>query len=900
MHIRRLTVAHWRGLNFELSELSPGLNLVFGPNEAGKSRLVEALRFALFESSSGRSAHKKALATWGAGAGKPRVAVEFELAGTLWKLEKEFLGTGHSTVLRSDAVSLDGADAEARLAELMGVGPGGRLETKPEDRGIWSLLWVDQGGSRDAPQHNESSQTRIHDRLSQEIGEVAAGPLGQRVLAAAEEQKNRFFTANRDAYKTTLTEPREAVADLRRRLEEAVARRDQVAADADELDRQRSAEQDLIRRLHTAEQRRETTRATQQAADDLGRRLELCDEQVRTAESECERCRNALASVRSVAAQTEHLSRQLLEAEADARTAESNRQSAQAAADDARRHAADADACHAEQQRLLQTLRGRREREALRAQSRQLCRQLEEAAEVGRQAAALQEELGRLPRVSAEDVAGLRQARDTRDTARARLEGASASVELEARRDLKVSGRDLPAGAVRRELVEDEQRLEIEGIVAITVRPGGGDLARLRDAANDAARELDRLLASLAVADVADAARVAERRRELQVELDRCRADLQRHLPQGRESAEAALRELDGRLNGAAVPARRQGEPAGEGADEPADEPFCERALAQAEQRQQELALRREELRAVRDVAADRLGAAREDAADRHARLESLRRQQGELNARRAELADSAALAARLAEMERLWKERLAVRDDLEEKFEALGGEDIELDLEQAELACRHLARELETVRLRCAALQASVAAAGDDGRHERVQEIEAELLAAETTLARLERQAAAARRLYQVLKEEYDGARERLAEPVIRRIRPYLQALFPGTEVWLDEELGLKGLRADDADQSFEALSGGAREQLSLLVRIGLAEVAGADEPWPLVLDDVLVNTDAERIQRVQRVLFQASRNMQILLFTCHGPMFDGLGADRRIELPQGRPGRPQSHGQP
>jgi uncharacterized protein YhaN len=92
--------------------------------------------------------------------------------------------------------------------------------------------------------------------------------------------------------------------------------------------------------------------------------------------------------------------------------------------------------------------------------------------------------------------------------------------------------------------------------------------------------------------------------------------------------------------------------------------------------------------------------------------------------------------------------------------------------------------------------------------------------------------------------------------------------------------------LRGEQFDESFEMLSGGAQEQLALLVRLGLAEVLSADEPWPLVLDDVLVNTDPERIARVQKALYAASQRLQILLFTCHGPLFDGLGAHRCIEL--------------
>lgn len=96
------------------------------------------------------------------------------------------------------------------------------------------------------------------------------------------------------------------------------------------------------------------------------------------------------------------------------------------------------------------------------------------------------------------------------------------------------------------------------------------------------------------------------------------------------------------------------------------------------------------------------------------------------------------------------------------------------------------------------------------------------------------------------------------------------LADLFPGSEVWLGEDLDLAGLRGSDVEEPFGDLSGGAREQLSLLVRIGLAEVLGTEQSWPLVLDDALVNTDPERIRRVQRLLCQASRRMQILLLTC------------------------------
>lgn len=185
MWIRRLAVEHWRGLDFTLAGLKPGLNLIAGPNEAGKSRLVQALRFALFESTKGKSEHKRALASWGVAPERPTVAVDFTLDGVDWQLVKVFLvGTGCNTQLRSATHALEGEAAETRLAELLGVARGGTTELKPEERGLWALLWVDQGGSREQPWPNDASRTRILDQLSREIGEVAAGAFGRRRCSA--------------------------------------------------------------------------------------------------------------------------------------------------------------------------------------------------------------------------------------------------------------------------------------------------------------------------------------------------------------------------------------------------------------------------------------------------------------------------------------------------------------------------------------------------------------------------------------------------------------------------------------------------------------------------------------------------------------------------------------------
>ncbi|WP_169577689.1 hypothetical protein [Sinimarinibacterium sp. CAU 1509] len=51
-------------------------------------------------------------------------------------------------------------------------------------------------------------------------------------------------------------------------------------------------------------------------------------------------------------------------------------------------------------------------------------------------------------------------------------------------------------------------------------------------------------------------------------------------------------------------------------------------------------------------------------------------------------------------------------------------------------------------------------------------------------------------------------------------------------------------------------------------------------------------MNTDVERIARIQKALYRAAQGgLQVLLFSCHDVLFDALGADRVITLaPQRR----------
>lgn len=163
--------------------------------------------------------------------------------------------------------------------------------------------------------------------------------------------------------------------------------------------------------------------------------------------------------------------------------------------------------------------------------------------------------------------------------------------------------------------------------------------------------------------------------------------------------------------------------------------------------------------------------------------------------------------------------------------------------------------------------------------------------------MASVERQIADALRRWQVLatlcrmleniRESYE--RERQPE-TLKEASGYLDRLTRGrySRVWTP--FGEKTLRVDDAEGNslpVESLSRGTREQLFLSLRLALsASYARRGAALPMVLDDVLVNFDADRALAAAEVLRDfAATGHQLLVCTCHEHI-EKIFADLEVPL--------------
>jgi uncharacterized protein YhaN len=160
---------------------------------------------------------------------------------------------------------------------------------------------------------------------------------------------------------------------------------------------------------------------------------------------------------------------------------------------------------------------------------------------------------------------------------------------------------------------------------------------------------------------------------------------------------------------------------------------------------------------------------------------------------------------------------------------------------------------------------------------------------AGKTTLLRAIRQAHAARRLYETLRQCRDEARSRYLAPLQEQISRLLPVLFPEAKVDFDEQFQLTQLNRPSAGvDTFEDLSGGCQEQLGILVRLAMGLVLAGDDGLTVMLDDALVATDDERYERMGAVLDLCAQRLQVILATCHWSRYRRLGipGDQVIDL--------------
>ena len=884
---------------------SPRLTLIGGPNESGKSTLVEALHRALFLKASATGAPVEALQSR-LHLGQPIVQIGFEAKGDNWTLRKRFSGTTGQVTLQAESSgkSLTGPTAEEVLAELLGVGEiVGSKQAGTVLPSRWAHLWVRQGFSGDdllatSTSHYDFDQLRL--QLERSGGAaVQQSVLDQQVEKRIKEALDENFTTRGTKRNSPLYAREEALKRAQSRMELALARltdyedaSEQLTNLCEELEQLQAQELPALL---------ESQKLLQEGAKAVGR----LDSAIELAAKVLEPIRLRHDATQQTLQQLDDLQAEIQERQNSLNTLEANAAGAQG-------REAELKAAELQHKQSLATLTQQRQCLEQRQQllrclvernstAESLTRQNAELEKVKQEASkrqSLEQQLSGLPAISKPSLLELRRLEQQLRDALTRQEAMAAGVKLlKADQPVRLDGRPLQVG--------DEQRLsavfqlQVGDGVVVEIAPGGGEaLGDLEQAVQDAREQLEARLAALKVVSVAAAEDLLEQRTGLEQQLaalGTAPAD-PGQLEQQNAALQQRIAELDAELEELTKvrQAMEQEQPlpetlSGLQALQQQVGATSKHTLAAVAAGDKELEAARSALQAFqtqRISEASQIKVVRSELADRRERLEPLINQHG----------DRDALAAKLTGLSEERQQAEAELSRLNVERAALTSQDAEQEQQRLQEQIDALTRRQEELLDQRGAAKQRCDSISSQDPFAAVEQARLQLETAEAEHQQLLRVTDAHRKLRDLFQEAQADLSSRYSEPLARAIGDYLRPLVPDGQVArlsYDQSKGFQGLQLRRGQEyyGFEALSGGMREQLAAALRLSMADVLkeAHDGCLPLVFDDAFTNSDPERVDLVKRMLGSAvDRGLQVILLTCD-PAAYGSFADQVVELGSG-----------
>jgi hypothetical protein len=873
MKILRLKLEKWRGVESRDLDFAEGVTLIEGPNEIGKSTIVEAIQNLFYVMASSLKASVKAIQPVGQDVGSS-VEIEVEVGDFHFVYAKTYNKDKRTElhVSKPRAEQLTGREAHERVEQIL---------KSSVDMELWNALLVEQGNEIVGVRLSRSDglARALDAATGSESPEQDDSDLFTRVQAEYEQ----YFTKTGKPKKTDLPN---RVAEAGTALEAATTALLEVESDSDNhgtcLAQIRRFEEELP---ELAKQEREHQGKCKKIGEIRA--------QVKSKQGDFKAAQALLKAAEDDLARRASLVKSVGEGE---RTLNDAREKLSPCAERLATLKASADAAHTKLDVAKATLRQARLATELAAADDQ---HFERAARVALAKTNLHQlELysGSLATVRQAlqgvkmDASGLEALREDESglrVAQARLDTAMSSVEIAAEDDLNLILNDDPlalsAGAIERRDFASDLRVAIPGVVNIRVKPSRS-ATELETEADELRAVFVRRLAEYGVKDLVDAFAVETKRASDEREAMSWSDKIEQLLGSGTAedlSADVVRLDLlckDYLEQRASEPALPDNLAAALAANSAARESSAE---CQREVDIQQMAF--DELREKHTAAS-----AEQRGSEKEAGIweEVVEQRREELSVRRADEADetvqgrvdggSAIFLTLQNELEGMHAQlNLACPDVAEELFR------------KAQVARQGVEKRHAEQQTRRAVLEDRLTMAQAGGRFEAREAASNKLVALEAVSRATLGRAAAAKHLWEVLSRHRDATRKAHGRPLKEGVEKLGRIVFgPDFAIEIDDDLSLISRTQDGKTIPFHDLSVGAKEQLGILMRLAAAQIVSSQGGVPLIIDDALGFADPSRLESMGAAIARAGEDCQIILLTCTPGRFKSVACDKVVTL--------------
>ena len=299
MKLHWVALENWRQHTKTMIDFDENPTVIYGPNETGKSTVLEALSRGLFDKSSSHAEvikHIKPLTAFGNVTSTVRI--EFTLNKIRYRVEKNFNlrnGTSLYKIVGEEPILLDQDDsADGQLIQFLEADLPSTRGSKPSQWGAFHWLWAPQE-NRELPTDKEGDPTVALHLETKDSGGVLVTPKFQAVQNSTQTSYAQYFTrTGKSSTHSPISNIEEEIQTIRQKsvdLRNKIEKVDDEKQQLEELQRQLPKLEEKI-----IETKEELKKASSEAIDfsSIESELKVSEASVKEAKRNVEDPKNAL------------------------------------------------------------------------------------------------------------------------------------------------------------------------------------------------------------------------------------------------------------------------------------------------------------------------------------------------------------------------------------------------------------------------------------------------------------------------------------------------------------------------------------------------------------------------------------------------------------------------------
>jgi DNA repair exonuclease SbcCD ATPase subunit len=877
MKLLRLKVTNYRGITMREIKFSPvGITRIEGPNECGKSSLREAINTILDYPDNSKKQGIEAIQPVHQDVG-PEIELELETGKYLFTYFKRFLKKPETRLIiaKPNPENLTGRQAHDRANEIL-------KETLDVD--LWKALSIMQGEAIGQP--DLKNKQALSAALDKAAGVHPAAPQELSLFKKVSQEYELYYTAGRGTerkelqnLRNALTEKESEVRSIEQAIRELETDIDRVPVLQRELVQLKKQEEELSQQLLDLTAKLEQISALENTQSAAALKLESAQKTLQAARRTKEIRQEMINTAENAASAHRELQESSSMALPALSQAEEARNKAKAAAEESETKRKEAESLAALKRLDFDYYRDKLDLDQLLERKQRIDQARKDAAQA--------EMVLANNKVDSRVLDRIKKAELDYNSACAQMEIGSPSVLLRSisKCRLSIDGTDtvLDTNEVRKISVSDKTTVSIPGTLDIEVTAGSSieGLARKVDGARNV---LDAACAAATVAGPDEARKAYDERQEALRDIEnKVRVEKENLRDITYESLEQRLHGLQQSVPNYFI--RRVQAPAICPDFDTAKKEW-EKAEANLQVTSGELEKKRKALESARSFF-DGVNIKHKEAGAKLEQLEKdLKQTQENLDKARKKESDET-LEGNLTSAERAVLSEETACCSAADSLKAYNPEQVKALEDSTKGSLKTIRNSHDSKDKVLTEVQTRLKIMGEEGLHEKLNAAKNQLEHLEFKNRATDLRAKAARCLFDIMSEERDKASRAYVAPLKDKIERLGRLVFdPSFQVTIDDDLKITSRTVSGVTVPFDSLSGGTREQLSLMYRLSCSMIVAKDGGTPVILDDALGYTDKERLKLMGAVLAVAAKECQIVIFTCVPERYAFIGEAAVVPL--------------